>query len=134
MAVELATEALDLAIVTREHDAMLAFYADILGLPVSRVGQTSVGEIHYLRAGTSVLKLIRPSAVPEAGRSPGDLTDATGLRYFTLRVSNLDEVLADCERLEVPIVRAKDPLPARPGWVAMVADPDGNPVALVQHE
>ena len=130
MAVELAKQGLDLGIVTRGHGAMLEFYLDILGLPVSRVAEGRIGEIHYLAVGSSVLKLIRPAAVPDVVGPSGTLTEATGLRSFTLRIANLDDVLSDCERMGIRVVVPKESLPGCRESVATVADPDGNLIEL----
>src|SRR5687767_8513550 len=122
MAVRLSKEALDLGIVTRDDAAMLRFYRDVLGLPHVADVDSSLGTMHRLAVGTSMLKLVHPDPVPGVPHPPGGPTEATGPRYFTLRVSNIDEVLADCERAGAPIVWPKKPLSAGGGWVAMVED------------
>jgi catechol 2,3-dioxygenase-like lactoylglutathione lyase family enzyme len=72
-----------------------------------------------------------PDKAPPAKPAPGGLAGATGYRYFTVTVSNLDEVVAAAQAAgaRVPIKRTK----VRDGVeIAMLEDPDGNWVELLE--
>jgi catechol 2,3-dioxygenase-like lactoylglutathione lyase family enzyme len=61
----------------------------------------------------------------------GPITAACGYRYFTISVSNLEEVTQSCKdaghKIQVP------PTALRPGiTISIVEDPDGNLVEFLQ--
>jgi len=60
------------------------------------------------------------------------IVGATGFRYFTMIVSNLAEIMEQCEAAGCKIaVKMRE---ARPGvTIGMVEDPDGNWVEFVQN-
>lgn len=136
MSIELAKDSIDLGIVISDSDNSLAFYRDLLGFehvadtPMPALGNSG-GTMHRMQCGTSLIKLVKWDDVPEASPEPGGLAGATGYRYFTMIVTNLEEIVADCAEAGCPI-----PIPVRevrPGVsIAMVEDPDGNWVEFVQ--
>ncbi len=132
MTLKLTKAGFDLGIVTTNGDEMLAFYRDVLGLKFeATINMENVGiaQMHRLWANESLLKLVVPVADVPTGAG-GGINGATGLRYFTFRVGNFDEVITACENAGVKIIWPK--LEARPGvFIAMVADPDGNWVEFV---
>jgi len=124
-------DSIDLGIVTTNGPAMLAFYRDVLGLKHEADMKMPVGTMHRLLCGTTVVKLVVPDKTPPAKPAPGGLAGATGLRYFTVTVTNLDEVVAAAQAAgrTIPIKRTK----VRPGVeIAMIEDPDGNWVELLE--
>ena len=133
MSADIAKEAIDLAIVARDAEASLAFYRDFLGL--EHVADTTVGSagvMHRFRVGDSLLKLLELGKVPEARPAPGGMRGASGYRFWTLWVNNLDEMVADAESRGYAV--PSGPLEVRPGdRMAMVEDPDGNWVELLEN-
>jgi catechol 2,3-dioxygenase-like lactoylglutathione lyase family enzyme len=131
MRAELAVPALDLGVVTADAERTLAFYRDTLGLvPDGELPFPGLGVLHRLRCGQSTLKILALERAPEACAPRGGFSAATGFRYCTLHVANLDAVVAACRErgYAVPV----DVRPLRPGVrVAMVEDPDGNAVELM---
>jgi catechol 2,3-dioxygenase-like lactoylglutathione lyase family enzyme len=127
-------ESIDVGIVVRNGEAMLAFYRDVLGLEHFQTNPMPLGlggTMHRVRCGTSVLKLVELANPPAETNPPGGLRGGTGFRYITFFVADLDALLARCRTAgaEVPIERTT----ARPGVdIAMVIDPDGNWVELGQ--
>jgi hypothetical protein len=85
------------------------------------------GGMHMWRlmCGTSMVKLLTSQREPKAVAPPGGITGGTGYRYWTISVSNLDELVTACEAGGYKVA-----LPAttiRPGIkIAMVEDPEGN--------
>jgi glyoxylase I family protein len=132
MPIELTKDSIDLGIIVSNVDASLAFYRDTLGLTL--VGETPLpggGVMHRLMCGTSLIKLVVPASPPPAVAPPGGIQGATGYRYWTISVSNIEELVAECgaagHKIAVPVTVL------RPGvTIAIVEDPDGNWVEFVQ--
>ena len=98
MGVELTKDAIDLGIVVADEEAMLAFYRDTLGLEyLNRQTVGPGGYMHRLACGESVIKLVVPPEAPPA-ETPRGARAQTGIRYFTIVLANLEEVVARCER------------------------------------
>ena len=128
----LTKESIDLGIVTTQPEAMLAFYRDELGF----VEEPSVpfpagGTMHRLHCGTSLIKIVAPTKDPAEAAPPGPIPRATGLRYWTISVSNLEAAVGVCSEKGRKIV--VPPTEVRPGTtIAIIEDPDGNWVELLQ--
>ncbi len=124
---------MQVGIVPRDLARSLAFYRDEVGLPFT--GSLPVIEgrtLHLFDAGGGILKLLeRPSSAPAPAEHapPGPFDRATGVRWITIDVTDLDAVLARCggRTLQMPVTQL------RPGLrVCIVEDPDGNAVELVE--
>ena len=128
-------QSVDLGIVIRDSEASLTFYRDILGLKHEMDMPMPIGGggvMHRMKSGSATLKLVRFDTPPTVSNAPGQIPGSTGLRYFTIWISNLDEAMAQIEAagytVSTPIVTV------RPGIrVAIVEDPDGNLVELLQN-
>lgn len=122
---------IDIGIIIRDSERSLAFYRDTLGLDHVADVQSLTGTMHRLQWGTSLIKLTRPDELPEAANPPGGLFTATGIRYLTLTVPDLDGLLAKTDAAGYRTV--VDRREVRPGVViAIVEDPDGNWVEFLQ--
>jgi predicted enzyme related to lactoylglutathione lyase len=81
------------------------------------------------QAGKSVVKLLAQDPAPDAANPPGDVS-ATGFRYLSLYVSNLEEVVSDVQAAGCPI--AIPITEFQPGArFAFVEDPEGNRIELL---
>ena len=93
MRAELTIPALDLGVVTADAERALAFYRDTLGLvPDGELPFPGLGVLHRLRCGHSTVKLLALERPPEARAARGGFSAATGFRYCSLHVANLDAV------------------------------------------
>lgn len=132
MTMQIGKAGIDLGIVVRDVDAMVAFYRDTLGLYYE--GSNPVpggGEMHRLWAAETMVKLVAPDPAPEAANPPGGLSEASGMRYFTFTVTNLDEVYDACMAAGASSVLT--PFAVAPSVrIAMVEDPDGNHVEFLE--
>lgn len=132
MPLSISKESIDIGLVTGNIDAMTGFYRDTLGLEIEAVLDMPGGmTMTRLICGTTIIKLVTPPEVPQAQNPPGGFAGGTGIRYFTISVDNLVEAVAECTsagcNIPVPVRES------RPGVnIAMVEDPDGNWVELLQ--
>lgn len=130
MPAQLTKDAIDLGIVTVDAAAMLAFYRDVLGFVDGGENPMPGGTMHRLQCGASTIKLVSPRKAPPAKAPPGGIQGGTGYRYWTISVSNIAEVVADCRAAGRDVVVPITEL--RPGvTIAIVEDPDGNWVELL---
>lgn len=121
---KLTKSSIDVGIVVRDAEASLAFYRDTLGLTLVGDGPMPGAHMYRLMCGDTMVKLLLPKR--ELGpAAPGGILGSYGYRYFTISVSNVDEVVTACSAagytVAVPVTEM------RPGTtIAIVEDPDGN--------
>ena len=125
---------IDLGIVVRDIDACLPFYRDVVGLKFLFDFDLPGGShMWQLACGDSVIKLVTHSPTPDAANPPGGSNGGTGLRYWTMKVDDIDAAVATCEAASAPI-----PLPIlelMPGIrIAMVEDPEGNVLEFLEQK
>jgi glyoxylase I family protein len=132
MTVALTKDSIDIGIVVRDADAALAFYRDTLGFKDTGTMAMPGGATMYrLLCGSTLVKLVDPGKELPATAPPGGIQGAYGYRYWTISVSNLDELSAKCEAAGRKVVIA--PREIRPGVrIAMIEDPEGNWVELLE--
>ncbi|MAE16831.1 MAG: extradiol dioxygenase [Deltaproteobacteria bacterium] len=133
MSAKLKKDAIDLGIVTRNPEAMLTFYRDTLGFNFKEeTPMSGGGNMLRLMCGSSMIKLVTPGNLADVDAPPGGIGGATGYRYFTITVSNLDEVTQECAdsgaSVAVPVTEIRSGV-----RIAIVNDPDGNWVEFVQY-
>ena len=75
----------------------LGFYRDVLGFEDLGEMPMPGGTMHRLMCGTSAIKIVTPRKAPPGTAPPGGIQGATGYRYWTISVGNLEEIVADCE-------------------------------------
>ena len=132
MAVNLTKDSFDLGIIVADIQASLAFYRDFLGLPFERaMPMSKTTTLHFLKAGTGSIKLWEVAEPPAPVAKGWPLEGAPGYRYITFSISNLDEVVAGAADAGVTVnVPATEIMPGVK--IAILADPDGNAVELLQ--
>ena len=125
--------AIDLGIITNNLEPMLEFYGTQLGLDKEAViDMPGGGVMHRFKAGDSIVKVIETDPKPEASAPPGGIRGATGYRYWTLHVTDHSDTLQTLEAAGVKIVVPAKTI--REGvTIAIVADPDGNWVELLNN-
>ncbi len=132
MGVTLTKDSIDLGIVTRDAGPMVEFYRDVLGLEEEgELPVPGIGTMTRLKCGESLVKVVQ--ADPAENAAPGGLTGATGYRYWTLSIEDLEDAVTRCEGAGRRIVVR--PTEIRPGTrIAMVEDPDGNWVEFLEQQ
>jgi len=84
-----AKDSVDVLIFVSDINKSLGFYEGALGLETQEV-ETPFGTVHWLRYGTSAVKLMDPKQVPPAG--PVGLEKQLGIRYLSFEIRNLSGV------------------------------------------
>lgn len=132
MTLEISKPAIDIGIITRQPDAMMGFYQELLGLPLeATIPMPGGGTMRRLKVGDSVIKIIDTDPAPPADGIPGGIRAATGYRYWTIHVSNLVAALEKIGAAGHKILVG--PKVIREGiTIAMVEDPDGNWLELLE--
>ena len=132
MAIELLATNIEVGLVTTNLDAMVGFYEGFLGLPHQGDLDFPGGTMRRYAIGNNVLKLVTLDEPPAAPATPGGGPAATGIRYYTLVVSNVTTAAEQVKAAGYEIAQELAefaPVPGM-GWM-FVADPDGNWVELV---
>ena len=134
MGVSLTKDSIDLGIVVRDIDAALKFYRDTLGFtPAGDNPMPNGMHMYRLMCGTSMIKLVTVDPTPEAKAAKGGIAGASGYRYWTISVSNLDEITDRCAAAGRKVV--VKPREVRPGVrISIVEDPDGNWVEFLDRD
>ena len=131
MTIQLNRKSLDLGILTADARATLAFYGDTLGLELAAEVPVPGGMVKKLRCGDSFIKILVLDHPPAKSVERGGFAAATGYRYCTLSIQNIDHVVEKCRAGGYRI--AVNVRELRPGVkVAMIEDPEGNTVELMQ--
>lgn len=134
MGIKLTKDSIDLGIVVSDGPKALAFYRDTLGF--EHVATTPMpgggGTMERLMCGTSLIKVVVPEK-PLATQAPGGgIQGAYGYRYWTISISNIEEVTAACEKGGYKVVVPRRVI--RDGVaIAIVEDPDGNWVEFLEN-
>jgi catechol 2,3-dioxygenase-like lactoylglutathione lyase family enzyme len=127
----LRTGQIEAGIVVADLEAMTSFYGDVLGLEHVN-DDTGPGRIlrRFMRGGGAV-KLLAFDEPPAVANPPNGMMGATGLRYLTIEVDDVQKAVERCAAAgrNVPVA----PFEFAPGqMVAVVEDPEGNWVELAQ--
>lgn len=132
MSLKITKDSVDLGIITKDADPLLKFYRDTLGLaPDGEMDMPGGGHMTRLACGTSTIKIVVNGREPAATSAPGGIGGATGYRYFTISVSNLEEATEECSAAGYKVV--VPPSEIRTGiTISIIEDPDGNWVELLQ--
>ena len=133
MSADIQKNAIDIGIITNNLEAMLSFYSETLGLELEAViDMPGGGVMNRFKVGNSIVKVIETEPRPEATAPPGGIRGATGYRYWTIHVANLEEcvekISADGYKVVVPSRVIREGI-----MIAIVEDPDGNWVELLQN-
>ena len=132
MTLELSKDSIDLGIVVRDGEAALRFYRDTLGLEhIADTPSGNNGTMHRLMCGTSLIKVIEYPSPPDAANPIGGIPAASGYRYWTISVQDLDGTTERCRSAGYTV--AVEPREIRAGVrISMIEDPDGNWVELLE--
>ena len=134
MTIDIKKDSIDIGIVAKDIKAMLAFYGDVIGLELEAViDMPGGGVMNRFKVGNSVIKIVELDPAPPVDAAPGGIRGASGYRYWTITVGNLEQCVQRAADSGSKIV-----IPAkviRPGiTIAIFTDPDGNWLELLQND
>ena len=130
--INFTSDAIDIGMVTRNDIEMLSFYQNVLGLTKDmEIPFPGLGVVNKLSFGSGFIKILVLDKHPSNTNPTGDFSTSNGIRYITINLSNLDEILDSCKLNDVNIINSG--VIIRPGvTVAIIQDPDGNLIELMQ--
>jgi catechol 2,3-dioxygenase-like lactoylglutathione lyase family enzyme len=109
---------------------LVTFLSEVFDLERLAPDEYPVGTLHRLATPGAVIKVMVPNDPPaEADSRP--FMSTKGLRYLTMKVQDLEEVLRRCRERGGQVVL--EPLEFQPGRrIAVIADPDGNTMEVLE--
>lgn len=117
-----------IAIICSDYPRSLAFYRDVLGLRLIDEEYRAARRSMLARLALGDRYLVELFTFPD---SPARLSypEACGLRHLAFEVSNMEEAIAELDRMNVP----HEPIRENPDGerCCFLHDPDGLPVELV---
>jgi catechol 2,3-dioxygenase-like lactoylglutathione lyase family enzyme len=125
MAIQFLNPMVEVGIVTNNIDKMLPFYRDVLGLPLQGKIEYPGGYQYRMSVGDNIIKLAVLTPAPAGAAIPDGPWKATGIRYYSLAVANLREVVeaVRAQGLQIPTEITE----INPSFgFAFITDPDGN--------
>ncbi|MDG2251005.1 MAG: VOC family protein [Gammaproteobacteria bacterium] len=133
MGINVQKPAIDIGIIAKDIDAMMKFYGESLGLELeATIPMPGGGAMNRFKVGDSIIKVIELDPAAPAEAPPGGIRGASGYRYWTIHVPNLEEVVNRIDsggyKVVVPAKVIREGI-----TIAIVADPDGNWVELLQN-
>ena len=129
--INFTSNAIDIGIVTTNDFEMLHFYQEVLGFDKEiEIPFPGIGVVNKLNYGAGYIKMLVLEKNPININPTGDFSTSNGIRYITINLSNLDEILDSCEQHDINILNSGTIV--RPGvTVALITDPDGNIIELM---
>ena len=132
MGIEVQKRAIDIGIIAKDIDAMKTFYGEVLGLELeASIPMPGGGTMNRFKVGDSIIKVIELDSAAPAEAPPGGIRGATGYRYRTIHTPNLegvlDKIIESGHKVVVPAKVIREGI-----TIAIVADPDGNWVELLE--
>lgn len=131
MALTLTQNHVEVGISVTDFPQSQKFYAALGFAEVAAMPLGWGGTLHILKLGDAVIKLAENDENPEESNPPGGPTGALGIRWITLWISDVDDaVKIGAEAGGTVAVPVNADYPGVK--FAMLADPDGNWLELVE--
>ena len=98
MGIAVQKSAIDIGIIAKDIDAMITFYSEGLGLELeASIPMPGGGTMNRFKVGDSIVKVIALDPAAPAEAPPGGIRGATGYRYWTIHIPNLEETVTKIE-------------------------------------
>jgi predicted enzyme related to lactoylglutathione lyase len=110
--------------------ALVEFLAEVFGFDVVEPMDNPAGTLHRLQSPGAVIKVMVPQTRPQA-RDGEPFLAVTGVRYLTMRVTDFDGVIERCTARGGSVLHG--PFEYQPDTrLAVIADPDGNTIEVIE--
>tara|TARA_R110002072_G_scaffold50399_5_gene135815 strand:+ start:813 stop:1214 length:402 start_codon:yes stop_codon:yes gene_type:complete len=131
---KLVDDGFAMGIVTSNGERMLGFYTGTLGFTRGdTVSFPGMGKVHKLAHSRCQIKILVLDAEPGAANPGGGFSAATGFRYCSFQVTEIESLVAQCGTAGCQLI--VEPAEIRPGVkAAVVEDPDGNTLEFMQFD
>ena len=129
--INFTSDTIDIGMVTVNDQEMLHFYQNVLGFEKEiEIPFPGIGVVNKLNYGAGFIKILVLEKKPLNINPTGDFLTSNGIRYLTINLSNLDEILDTCKTHNINIINPGTII--RPVvTVALITDPDGNIIELM---
>lgn len=129
----MSTPELEAGIVSADAQALVDFYVAAFGFSVLKVLDLAPGMVHRLGRGTAGLKVFQPKEPPATPDESVAWNRQTGFAYAAIHVDDAAAALAAA--LDAGATVVLDLSNHRPGaCMAMIADPEGNVLEILQED
>jgi predicted enzyme related to lactoylglutathione lyase len=120
-------------LVARDSERMLAFYRDFLALPVDQEVDIPEAGLHvwFFAVGNGFVKLLHMIPTPDRANVGGGRHTATGLRYLTLEITDLDDLLAGLDAAGGQLIGEVREFESSRN--AVTEDPEGNTLEFIEY-
>ncbi|MDT3445337.1 MULTISPECIES: VOC family protein [unclassified Pseudofrankia] len=126
----MALQRVEIGLVSMD-EALVDFFADVFELERLPPIGSGAGIVHRVQAPGVAIKVMVPSVPPSPAEPIGSFLGATGLRYLTMYVTDLDGTLERVAARKGQVLHG--PMDIGPGVrIAVVHDPDGNTIEVVE--
>jgi catechol 2,3-dioxygenase-like lactoylglutathione lyase family enzyme len=110
--------------------ALVDFLADVFALDELPTADSPAGPLHRLQSPGAVIKVIVPNEPPKPADGEPFL-GVKGFRYLSMWVTDFDDVIERCIAHGGSVRHG--PFEYEPGTrIAVIADPDGNTIEVVE--
>lgn len=124
----MALQRIEIGLVSTDK-SLVDYYAAVFELEALPPLEAGSGTVHRLQGPGAVIKVMVPTQPPTPTPPVTPFIAATGLRYLTLAVTDLDATLARAQAHNATLQLG--PLEIAPGHrIALITDPDGNTTEL----
>jgi hypothetical protein len=121
-------ERFEIGFVSRDR-GLVDFLVAVFALDELPTSEYPVGKLHRLASPGAVIKVMVPNERPKSADAVPFLS-VTGIRYLTMFVTDLDDVLERCTARAGTVV--VEPFEFEPGTrIAIITDPDGNTMEVI---
>ena len=103
--INFTSNAIDIGMVTTNDSKMLHFYQEVLGFDKEiEIPFPGIGVVNKLSYGAGYIKILVLESNPSNINPIGDFSTSNGIRYITINLSNLDEILDACKVNNINII------------------------------
>jgi hypothetical protein len=125
----MTVRSVEIGIVSADRE-IVEFLVNVFELEEMEPHHSPVGTVYKLRTSGTILKVLVPTITPKSPQKPESFIAEVGLRYLTLRVSDLDVAVTRAIKGGGSVVSGPFEL-GNGERMIILADPDGNALEIL---